>query len=166
MAFVRLLTPSAAFTSVQFHPDGHLLAAGTIDGQIKLFDVKSGMQAATFALGGRIQMLRFSENGIWLAAVSESSSTISIWDLRKMAEIKSLDTGGSRVESIDWDYTGQFLLIGGPEGVAVQQYSKSTKAWTEPLRSATPAVAVAWASGAHQAVTLDHEGRLTVLGAS
>lgn len=151
---------------MQFHPDGHLLAAGGADGQIKLFDVKTGTQAATFDLAGAVKTLFFSENGIWLAAVTESSSTVSIWDLRKMAEIKSLDTGNSRIDSICWDYTGQFLLTGGPGGLTVQQYSKASKAWSEPLKSATPAVAVAWGRGAHHIAALDGKGVVTLLGAS
>lgn len=155
----------AALTCVQFHPDGHLLAAGAQDGQIKLFDVKTGAQAATFDLGSTMKTLFFSENGTWLASVTESSSTVSIWDLRKMAQIKNLDTGSSRVDSISWDYTGQFLLTGGPEGVTVQQYSKTSKAWTEPLKSAVPAVAVAWGKGTHNLAALDQTGVVTILAA-
>jgi pre-mRNA-processing factor 19 len=112
-----------------------------------------------------VKTIFFSENGIWLAAVTESSSTVSIWDLRKMAEIRSLDTGSSRVDSLSWDYTGQFLLTGGPGGLTVQQYSKASKAWSEPLKSAVPAVAAAWSKGAHNIVALDDSGVLTVLGA-
>jgi pre-mRNA-processing factor 19 len=154
-----------AFTCVQFHPDGHLLAASGKDGQIRLFDVKSGTEAATFDLGRAVRTLFFSENGIWLAAATESSPTVSIWDLRKMAEIKSLDTGSSRVDSISWDYTGLFLATGGPEGVTVQQYSKASKAWSEPLKSAVPAIAVAWGRGAHKIVTVNEAGVITVLAA-
>jgi pre-mRNA-processing factor 19 len=113
-----------------------------------------------------VKTLFFSENGTWLAAVTESSSTVSVWDLRKMAQIKSLDTGSSRVDSITWDYTGQFLLTGGPGGLTVQQYSKASKSWSEPLKSAVPAVAVAWGKSAHNIVSLDEGGVVTVLAAS
>lgn len=112
-----------------------------------------------------MKTLFFSENGTWLAAVTESSSTVSIWDLRKMAEIKSLDIGGSRVDSICWDYTGQFLLTGGPEGLSVQQYSKASKSWSEPLKSGVPAVMVAWGKGAHNIAALNERGVVTVLAA-
>ncbi|KAK2767062.1 hypothetical protein FQN54_006380 [Arachnomyces sp. PD_36] len=154
----------SALSCVKFHPDGHLIAAGGVDGQIKVFDVKTGANAANFAKSGPLRALFFSENGTWLAAVSEGSSTVSVWDLRKSAEIKSLEIG-NRVDSISWDYTGQFLLTGGPNGVTVQQYSKSSKEWSEPLRSAVPSVAVEWGQSAQSIVALNGEGAVTVLAA-
>jgi pre-mRNA-processing factor 19 len=112
-----------------------------------------------------VKKVYFSENGIWFAAIIEASSTVSIWDLRKMSEIKSLDSGSNRIDSISWDYTGQFLLIGGPGGVSVQQYSKASKSWSEPLKCAVPAVAVAWGKGARSIAALDEGGAVTVLSA-
>jgi pre-mRNA-processing factor 19 len=149
---------------VQFHPDGHLLAAGGSDGQIKIYDVKTGSAAANFQLAGPVKQVFFSENGTFLAAVTENSTTVSIWDLRSAKEVKVLETG-SQVDSIYWDYTGQFILTGGPSGLTVQQYSKASKAWSEPLRSAVPAVAVAWGSAAQSIVALNTDGGLTVLTA-
>lgn len=153
-----------ALLSVKFHPDGHLVAAGAVDGQIKIFDIKSGAVAASYALSGPVKCLFFSENGTFLAAVADNSTVVSIWDLRSSKEIKVLDTG-SKVDSIHWDYTGQFLLTGGPSGVTVQQFTKATKEWSEPLRSAVPAAAVAWGPAAQSIVALNAEGGLTVLGA-
>lgn len=153
---------SLALISAKFHPDGHLLAAGGTDGQIKIFDVKSGAVAASYPMSGPVKCLFFSENGTFLAAVAENSTTISVWDLRNSTQIKVLETG-SKINSISWDYTGQFLLTGGPSGLTVQQYTKSTKQWSEPLRSAVPAVAVGWGPNAQSIVALSEEGVITVL---
>ncbi|KAL3459089.1 WD40-repeat-containing domain protein [Aspergillus heterothallicus] len=154
----------ASLLSVQFHPDGHLLAAGGADGQIKIYDIKTGAVAANYELAAPVKRVFFSENGTFLAAVTENSTTVSIWDLRSSTQIKVLETG-SQVDSIYWDYTGQFLLTGGPSGLTVQQYSKSAKAWLEPLRSAVPAVAVAWGTAAQSIVALNTDGGVTVLTA-
>ncbi|WEW61106.1 WD domain-containing protein [Emydomyces testavorans] len=151
----------SALSCVQFHPDGHLLAAGAADGQIKIFDIKTGTTAASFSCPGPLKALFFSENGTWLASVTEASSSVSIWDLRKSEVVKVLEIG-NRVDSLNWDYTGQFLLTGGPNVLTVQQYSKSAKSWTEPLRCAVPAVAVAWGRSAHNIVALNTEGVLTL----
>jgi pre-mRNA-processing factor 19 len=161
-----LLTTKQGLTAAAFHPDGHLFAAGGTDGQIKLFLVKTGEFAASFNCGGPIRAISFSENGIWFAATVEGSTSVTIFDLRKegeAAEVKVVDTG-SRVDSIEWDYTGQFLATGGPSGVTVQQYAKSAKKWTEPLRSAVPATAVTWGSQAESLIAVNVDGVITVLG--
>lgn len=152
-----------ALTTAEFHPDGHLFAAGGVDGQIKVFDVRSGANAANFDEPGPIKALSFSENGTWLASVVKGSTNVSIWDLRKSALIKTLETGGP-VDSIRWDYTGQFLATAGPSGLTVQQYSKSTKEWSEPLRIAAPAVDIEWGPKAHSLVSVGGDGTIAILG--
>lgn len=113
-------------------------------------------------MSAAVSHLAFSENGYFMAAVTEGSTDISVWDLRKSKLHKVLETG-TRVSSLDWDYTGQFLLSGGPNGLTVQQYTKSTKEWSEPLRSAVPAVAVTWGPSAQSILAISEEGVLTVL---
>lgn len=149
----------------EFHPDGHLLAAGGADGQIKIFEVKSGAEAATFDLGAPVKCICFSENGIWLAGVKSDSSSISIWDLRKATEIAAIDTG-SVIESINWDYTGQFLAAAGQQGVSVQYYAKASKEWSELVKKATPATRIAWGKNAQSLFTVNEEGEITTLTSS
>jgi len=155
---------AAALTSAGFHPDGHLFAAGGSDGRVKVFDVKSGTNAANFEASGPIQALSFSENGTWLAVAVKGQTDVTIWDLRKAAATKTLEIG-SKVENMRWDYTGQFLAVTGPSGLAVQQYSKAAKEWSEPLRSAVAGVAVEWGPGAQSLVVMSGDGVLTVMEA-
>ena len=147
-----------------FHPDGHLFAAGGVDGQIKVFDVKTGANAANFDCGGSIQAISFSENGTWLAASVKDQASVSIWDLRKAAQVKVLDIGGS-IEDVRWDYTGQYLLVAGQSGLAVQQYSKSTKEWSEPLRTAIPSTSAEWGLSGQRLISVNVDGTVTVLEA-
>jgi pre-mRNA-processing factor 19 len=128
-----------------------------------MFEVKSGTLMATFTMPGPLQSLCFSENGTWLGASSQGQTSVSIWDLRKSAQTKTLETGG-RVDCLAWDWTGQFLVTGGPAGLTVQKYSKAEKEWSEPLRVAVPAVGVEWGSKAKSLVTVNGEGVITVVG--
>ncbi|KAF2104906.1 putative cell cycle control protein [Rhizodiscina lignyota] len=160
----RILTDSE-LSCGEFHPDGHLFAAGSKGGQIRLYDVTSGEVAATFEGEGPIQALSFSENGIWLASASRGQTGVSVWDLRKAAVIHQVEIG-SQVISAKWDYTGQFLAVAGPGCVAVQQYAKSSKKWSEPFRKAISAVSLTWGANAQSLVALTEEGALNVLGAT
>ncbi|KAF3930567.1 hypothetical protein ABW19_dt0203462 [Dactylella cylindrospora] len=156
----------SALTSAHFHPDGHLLGAGTLDATVQVFDTRENKVLAKFEpLGGQVKSLKFSENGFWLAVACKGDNTVSLWDLRKGQMAKSIEIG-SVVESISWDYTGQYLATAGPQGVTVQHYSKASKGWSVPLQSAVPAVALTWGARAESLVTLSNDGVVTVLGSA
>ncbi|KAI4863946.1 Prp19-domain-containing protein [Hypoxylon rubiginosum] len=158
---------NSALTTCAFHPDGHLFATGTSSGEIKLFMTKTGEEAASFPLGAPVQALVFSENGFWFAATAKGQTTVTIFDLRKegaAAQAKVLDIG-SAVQSLAWDYSQQFLATGGPAGVTVQQYSKSSKSWSEPLRAAASAVDVQWGANASKLMAVSGDGKVSVLSA-
>jgi pre-mRNA-processing factor 19 len=155
----------SGLTTAAFHPDGHLFAAGGTDGQIKLFHVRTGEHAASFELGGPVQDIAFSENGIWFAAVAKDSNSVVIFDLRKEgkdAEAKVLEIGG-QVDSIRWDYTGQFLAASGPRGLTISHYTKSSKSWSDIISTAVPSTAVEWGPEAKSLITVNLDGIITVL---
>lgn len=155
-----------ALTTCAFHPDGHLFAAGTTTGEVQVFMTATLEPATSFSLGAPIQAITFSENGFWLAATAKGQTTVTIFDLRKegdAARAKVLETGGS-VQSLSWDYTGQFLATAGASGITVQQYTKSSKSWSEPFRSSVSAVAVRWGEKARQLVAVNSEGLVSVFG--
>lgn len=165
-ALLTHLLTRAALTSSAFHPDGHLFAAGTVTGEIKLFMTTTLEVAAAFDLGAPVEALTFSENGFWLAATAKGQSTVTIFDLRKegdAAKVKTLETGGP-VQSLAWDYSGQYLATAGAGGITVQQYTKSSKKWSEPLRTSVAALSVQWGAGAKQLVSVNEEGVVSVFG--
>ena len=68
-------------TSISFSPDGKLLASGSEDNTIKLFDVVSRKELRTF-IGhtSGINSISFAPNGKILASGS-SDKTIKLWDI-------------------------------------------------------------------------------------
>jgi pre-mRNA-processing factor 19 len=145
-----------------FHPDGHLFATGGGNGQIKLFNTTTGDSAADFDATEPIQNLAFSENGTWLASVSKGQTSVQIWDLRKAAQIASLELE-TEISKVSFDYTGQYLLAAGSNGLVVQHYSKSIKEWSELLRNGTAAIAAVWGPRAGSIFVLSKEGAIVKL---
>ena len=159
---------STDITCTAFHPDGHLLATGGQDGSLRIFDVKTGAVGGEVSLDGSAKAICFSENGTWLAIATQGSSTVNIYDLRKLngeGPIHAL-TVNHIVESLDWDYTAQYLLIGGSRGTTVKQYSKSSKLWSEPLQLSIGSNVARWGDCAQSILALDDNGTLNVLSSA
>ncbi|KAK8101128.1 cell cycle control protein [Apiospora kogelbergensis] len=160
----RVFTDSA-LTTCAFHPDGHLFAAGTESGEIKVFMTATCEQATSFSLGAPVHTIVFSENGFWFAAAGKGTNSVVIFDIRKQgdaAKVKSFEVDGA-VESLAWDYSQQFLAIGATTGVVVQHYAKSSKSWSEILKSDFPAKGLDWSVNATSLVAADQDGQLAIL---
>ncbi|KAI9671405.1 MAG: hypothetical protein M1831_004314 [Alyxoria varia] len=145
----------------EFHPDGHLLATGDVNGKITVFDVASGELAATFANEAPVKQICFSENGIWMASITRGSKVVTIWDLRKTESVHQLDFG-IKLESIQWDYTGSYLAGVGVQGLAVKHWDKSSKQWSEILRKKPQGRVIRWGKDARGLVILLKDGYLAV----
>ncbi|KAG1150156.1 hypothetical protein G6F37_002160 [Rhizopus arrhizus] len=104
----------SGYTSISFHPDGNLLATGTNDSVVQIWDVKSQKIAANFGEHtGKINALAFSENGYIVATASEDN-LVKIWDLRKLSNTKTFTLDdGYKVQSLAFDDYGQYLAVGG-----------------------------------------------------
>jgi pre-mRNA-processing factor 19 len=121
------------------------MGVGGRDGQIKIFDIKTGQMATIIETEGPIQSLGFSENGTWLASASQGSTSVTIWHLAKTppAKLREIEFGAA-VSDIAWDYTGQYLAIVGGGSIAVHSYQKSGKKWSELIQKAMQCRKVAW----------------------
>ncbi|KAK5083629.1 hypothetical protein LTR05_006132 [Lithohypha guttulata] len=162
------LKQNQSVTQVQASSDGHLLATGGRNGQLQIFEVNSGSVGGVFELGAPATAICFSENGTWVATATKGSTAASIWDLRKTGAeglIHTLEVGHD-ITSLDWDYTAQYLLIGGSAGITVKQYTKSTKLWSEPFKAPLSSVGLGWGDSAQSIISVDSQGLTTALSST
>jgi len=97
-------------TCAMLHPDGLILATGTEDNLIRIWDIKTQKNVATFqGHHAAISDLRFSENGYYLATAA-ADNVLKLWDLRGPKNINSLKLE-LPIKRLDYDYSGKYLAV-------------------------------------------------------
>lgn len=140
--------PDTKLLCGKFHPDGLILATGTSDNQLKIWDVREQTNVANCVEHtGPVSCLSFSENGYLLVSGSHDG-TVRVWDLRKLKCTKTIQVGDAQkaVNAVSFDYSGSYVAIGG-----ASLSIRVVKEWTEiPLPAevanahAKGITAVAW----------------------
>jgi WD40 repeat protein len=114
---------SAWAVAVAFSPDGAVLASGSLDGTIALWDVGTGAPAgrALQARGGQVTAVAISSDGTTLAGATDTGG-VELWDLDGPGEAHWL--GSLREPHSSWTWAMGFtaddrLLTASDDGVAV-----------------------------------------------
>jgi len=106
------------FTCTMLHPDGYIFATGTVNKLIRIWDIRSQKNVATFQ-GHQEQLndVQFSENGIYLASCSQDNS-VKVWDLRGPTNITTLNLDVTPM-SMHYDFSGVYLAVAAGREVRI-----------------------------------------------
>ncbi|ORY53491.1 WD40 repeat-like protein [Rhizoclosmatium globosum] len=131
-----------AYSSIAMHPDGLIIGTGTTDSIIRIWELKSAKNVATFTdsarqLAGRITSMSFSENGYYFATAAADSNVVKLWDLRKLENFHTIEVAGSSgyegkkgVSKVSFDYGAGFLGVACADSISVFR----NKSWDELIK--------------------------------
>jgi pre-mRNA-processing factor 19 len=149
--------------SIQFHPDGLLLATGTLNHQIALWDLKTQSRAASLeGHSSPAHVLAFSENGYHMASASEGEACVQFWDLRKLSCIHSIPLLDSDdvASALSFDESGQFLAIGTVSGSVLIYLVKQWKELTRFKDHANKITSVCFSRNSRSLYTASMDGAI------
>ncbi len=99
-------------TSIAFSPKGDIVATGTVERVVKLWDIRSGECIGT--LKGHtypVLALAFSPDGDKIVSGS-GDTTLAIWDVGNQRQLQQMKGHGFYVVAVDWDPNGDRIVSG------------------------------------------------------
>jgi WD40 repeat protein len=111
---------TAEVTSVAFSPFNNLLASGSKDNLVKVWDESKTTETYPALKGHTKEVLAvaFSADGKNLASGS-ADNTVKIWDVSTKQLVTSIDAGTKGVSAVAYSSDGKYLASGGMNGTVV-----------------------------------------------
>lgn len=105
--------------SIAISSDSKSLASGSLNGDVKLWDARSGKLQFTIAAhkNERTSAVAFSPDGKWLASGSHDD-TIKLWDVKSGKLRGTLESHTGHVYSVAFSLDGKQLASGSKDGTA------------------------------------------------
>ncbi len=133
----RLKADGRGLTHIAWNPDGKRVAAATIDGDIRLWNVESGQPPQSIAAHhGQIAECCWSADGKRLASGGEDN-LVRIWNAETGQQLNRLPGHRAAVSSVDWTSREDWIVSGARDGtVGLWRPDESLGSITIPGRDA------------------------------
>jgi WD40 repeat protein len=106
-------------------PHGRYLAAGTVEGSVRLWDVAITKEiGALEGHSGDVNGVTFSPDGAWLASAG-ADGTVRLWDLARRQQLHRHDLPGGQVISVSFGTGGQLASGSGDGAIRLWRTEKS-----------------------------------------
>ena len=106
---------TAAVQALAFSPDEQVLATGSWDGTVKLWNLERGVLLWQEKHTSSVQCLAFTPDGLILAS-GEDDATIQLWEVSTGRHLQTLSGQSSPVYALAWNLDGRLLVSGGFDG--------------------------------------------------
>ncbi len=132
----------ASITAMGFSPSGGLLAAGTADGHVLLWEMPVGRPAGDWDVSGRVAGLAWLPDQKTLAVATrtpENHGQVTLWDVRGGRARRKLRGTTHALSGVAVSPDGQMIASGGRDN-ALLLWDARTGAASKPLRGHTAPV--------------------------
>ncbi|MCC5656489.1 hypothetical protein LC608_05745 [Nostoc sp. XA010] len=125
---------SNSVNSLAFSPDGKILASGSYDNTIKLWDIGTGREIYTLqGHSNSVNSIAFSPDGKILASGSDDK-TIKLWDVTTRGQILTIQAHRDSVRSVAFSPDGKTLASGSSDNT-IKLWDMRTKGQIRTLQA-------------------------------